>query len=532
MPLSFRAGPLFFSPVWRLSLGLALAFYPSFIPLGLRGGLGLLGLGLAFVVRRSADARGLGSASGRDGLTGRLRAIHLASLSLGLITGSLLDVSRTGREAPAWPEGGPKSFAQAKAGEAPLRSLRIVGIEGRLTGDSRPARSGQRIMPLAVDRVIIEGSGLSGSYATEGRLKVILREGKVLASGALVELRGRLISGAGGDLFFADPRELILREEGGAPARIRNRLHEAFLSSLLAGLGQGREWAGVSKGDEAGLLLALLAGWQEGLSAADEAAFRAAGCAHILALSGQHLGIIAAGIVFVLRPLIGPLRALLPSLGLVSLYVFVVGPGPSLLRALISFGLVSLLGLADRPQDGRGVLGLCFLLHAILFPDQLREPGLVLSYLAVFGLVVLGPRLSYFLVPHLPAGLAAALAASLSAQLATSPWIALSFGIFQPVGIVATVATSLLVEIVMIGGLVAALLSVTLPPIVFVTAPLELFFIRLLEAAMRFFAGLPSLTLPEGAPRISAALAIVLFSAFLYALPHVQPRSPATQARL
>ncbi|HUX36293.1 MAG TPA: ComEC/Rec2 family competence protein [Rectinemataceae bacterium] len=549
MPAFLRVGPVFFSPVWRLSLGLALGFYPSFISPGIRGAIGLCGLAVTlFFARRpgSVDrpegfgrAKGSGRAEG-SGRVGRLgpgdplgglRPIHLAAFFLGLIAGSFLDAVAAGAEAPPWPAEGSRAIEEAKSGAGRPRPLAIIGISGRLVGDSRPARAGQRIMVLAADRVFVEGAGLSGSYGTKGRLRVLLREGPALASGAYVEMGGRRAAGVG-ELFFADRRDLILRDEGRAPARIRNWLHEAFLSSLLAGLGQGREWAEATKREEAGLLLALLAGWQDGLSAVDEAAFRAAGCTHILALSGQHLGIIAAGLAFVLRPLMGPLRALLPSLGVVSLYVFVVGPGPSLLRALISFGLASFATLADRPQDGRGILGLCFSLHAFIFPDQLREPGLVLSYLAVFGLVVLGPRLAYFLAPLVPPALATALSASLAAQLATAPWIALFFGIVQPVGILATLATALLVELVMIGGLVSALLSSILPPLAIVSAPIELFFIRLLEDAMRFFAALPSLSLPEGPARLSAALAIVLFSAFLYALPHVQSRSPAIQARL
>jgi hypothetical protein len=82
----------------------------------------------------------------------------------------------------------------------------------------------------------------------------------------------------------------------------------------------------------------------------------------------------------------------------------------------------------------------------------------------------------------------------------------------------------------MIGGLLAALIVAILPMAAIVTAPIELFLLRLLEEAMRFFATLPSLKLTSPTHGLIAAFAIVLLAAFLYALPHVRfpgrPRQP------
>ncbi len=582
----FKSAATLFSPAWRFSLGFVLGYYPLVVPLGLRVCLGLgscLVSGYLAWRLRTRTGDGLSEECG-ELRHRRLRLVLIAVLCGGVSVGAFYSALGLGLEQRPWPAPSvaipvaatsvatpaapsvatpaapsmapPTSVAGKAVDAAPvavghrLARLKVVGVAAVLSADSRPARAGQRIMDLEVRKVAVEAPGIAGSYTIKADLRAIVRDGQPLASGASIEIRGRPAAD-GSALLFADRRDLIVRDEGGALSRLRNRLHEAFLAGLLAAVGRPANPGGRSSNmpprpaiagarpsradarpadagsdsrydDAAGLLLALLAGWQDELSPEDAAAFKAAGCTHILALSGQHLALIATGLIFALRPLVGPLRALLPSFVIVWLYVIVVGPGPSLLRALLSFAIAAIASLSDRPQDGRTILGLCFATHALLFPGQLREAGFVLSYLAVGGLVVLAPRIDYLLSPFVPPPFAGALAASIAAQLATSPWIALFFGIVQPVGILATLATAALVEAVMIGGLLATLIVALVPMAALVTAPVELGLLRLLEEAMRFFAGLPSLRLDGSAPRWIAALAIVLLAAFLYAWPHVR----------
>lgn len=494
------------SPPWSLAIGCAIGLYfRPFSPLAVAiGGLALL------LARVPLRAKGL-------------KAWPAAPFA-GLAAGALLAAYSAGFAAPPWPT----ASARADRGSG---GLEIVGLSGLLAEDSRPARSGLRSMHLAVNEVRFAGPGMRGSYTTQGSARLLVRDGPPLAAGAMIEIGGRpgASSDAGG-LFFGDRRDLLVRSEGRPSDKVRNFLHEAFLRSLARAMGEEARGEGPPRiGDETGLLLALLAGWQDELSDVDKAAFRGAGCTHILALSGQHLALVAGVVVLLLKPLFGPRRALVPALAFVALYVFVVGPGPSLLRALISFAVASVATWTDRPQDQRTLLGLTFAVHAITFPAQIGEAGFVLSYLAVAGLALLAPRLRYLFEPWLPPSLAGALAASVAAQLATSPWIAVTFGVFQPVGIVATLATALLVEAIMILGLAAIPLVAIVPAAAALTAPLETFLIRTLETAMRFFAALPSPVWPEGAPRIVVAVVIVLCAAFLYALPHVHP-SPGAAA--
>ena len=501
-----EGAPAFFAPAWCFALGIAAGYYPLSLDWRLRLALALLSIiiliGLLF-----------------SGMRGPRIALALA-LCLGALLGVFLALGEAGR--PSFAAQGVGMGAPDKPAGGYVRTLRVVGVEAVLASDSRPARGGLRSYDLELSGVYLAAPGMRARCEARGGLRALVREGPSLASGAQLRVDGEL--GATG-LFFANSGSLLVRSEGDALARTRNRVHEGFIAALGLAV-RGRAGPSGDRGieDEAGLLIALLSGWQDQLSPAIEAAFRGAGCTHILALSGQHLALIAAGLALLLRPLLGPRRSLIPVLCSVGLYVVVVGPGPSLLRSLISFGLAAVATLLDRPQDGRSPLGLCFRLHALLFPADLREAGYVLSYLAVGGLVVLGPRFEYLLAPLCPPPLSSAFSASLAAQAATSPWIAIFFGVFQPVGILATVLTATLVEGLMIFGLVSALLASVVPALALLTSPLTRLLLHSLIAAMDFFARLPSLTLVAPEARIAVAVAVAAFALFIYARPHADYR--------
>jgi competence protein ComEC len=80
-----------------------------------------------------------------------------------------------------------------------------------------------------------------------------------------------------------------------------------------------------------------------------EEAFRRSGITHVLAISGQHVAVLAAIIYVVLRLFAVPMLFRNPAtLGLVWLYIFVAGAPPSAIRA----GAVATFVLA-APLFGR-----------------------------------------------------------------------------------------------------------------------------------------------------------------------------------
>jgi competence protein ComEC len=158
-------------------------------------------------------------------------------------------------------------------------------------------------------------------------------------------------------------------------------------------------------------------------------AFREGGVAHILAISGLHLGLVAALVAALLRPL--PLRvpardALVLAAGLV--YAVFAGLAAPVVRAALMLALALGARLLGRPTSGRQTLGLAALALLAVTPKHLFEVGFLLTFAAVAGIGALGMpiarRLRALRVPEFAAD---ALGATLGAELAVLPIQALAF---------------------------------------------------------------------------------------------------------
>ena len=242
------------------------------------------------------------------------------------------------------------------------------------------------------------------------------------------------------------------------------------------------------------------------------ATFAAAGMAHVLALSGLHVGVLALAVGVVARPL-GRRRAGAVVLCVTSLYVALVGPGPSVVRAAIMVGVVVVARLAELPSAPLGAaLALAAVSCLLVAPAWVGDLGFVLSFASVAGIVALaGPVLRWSrLTPRGPgrarqrdalrrAGrwTVAALATSGAAQAATASVVAGGFGglpLLAPlVNLAAVPLASALVPLGALAGL-AGLLHPTLAGVVnALVRPLAAALLALAEAAAR------QPTLPWGA---------------------------------
>ena len=209
----------------------------------------------------------------------------------------------------------------------------------------------------------------------------------------------------------------VLRAESAEPLGPLPDWREGFRERLGAGLSlEAREVVeGLVLGDKGGLETAY-------------PLFQRAGLAHLLALSGLHVGVLVGFAVLGLYPL-GRWRYLL-ALALLPFYLLLAGPSPSLVRASLMAGL-SLLGLF-LGLGGAGVvqaLGLALFLQLLLRPEALLGLGFQLSYLAVLGLALVLPALR---LPPGPRGyLLGGVAASLAVQAFLLPLLLHRFG-FAP----------------------------------------------------------------------------------------------------
>jgi competence protein ComEC len=188
-------------------------------------------------------------------------------------------------------------------------------------------------------------------------------------------------------------------------------------------------------GDSADLLSALLLGRSASLPEKTQRSFRRAGTVHVLAVSGLHVGFIMLVAHALLRSLRAPPRiARVLCVPAIAVFVLLIGPRPSAMRAVLmaaALTLSSTLERKTRPLNTLGVAGLALLL---VQPGSLFDVGFQLSFSAIGGILLLHGWLSGILRRPLTAlgglgrRLADLAALSLSAQAGVAPALIGQFG--------------------------------------------------------------------------------------------------------
>ena len=238
---------------------------------------------------------------------------------------------------------------------------------------------------------------------------------------------------------------------GGVADRLRAWLRRACAPGLT---GERRAvLEGVVLGDDAGL--------SDGL----KTSFRRSGLYHLLAVSGQNVVLIAWGVLG-LAILLGLPRAIghVAALASIVAYVLAVGPQPSVIRAAVSGGAVSVAWLASRERDPWHTLLLAALVLLAWSPYTLFDPGFQLSFAAVLAIfVAAGPLLRVLEGYPVPARLAAVAAISGACSVATAPILWLQFGQVPLLGVIANALVEPVVGVLLGLGLVTACVDLVAP---------------------------------------------------------------------
>jgi competence protein ComEC len=266
--------------------------------------------------------------------------------------------------------------------------------------------------------------------------------------GAEVFVEGSFAEIGGSPLFRAKAVHIV------RPPPAWERLRTGIRLTLLEKLEHHR-WGGLGA--------ALLLGVKDTLDNEFARKYQAAGCSHVLALSGMHLAIVAAITAFFLRKPMGLKPASVAGAVLILLYVTLIGVQPSLERSAIMYLLGTAAVLGFLPRQPLSLLSMAFLTQLLIRPSAGTSLSFLLSYLALIGILTVGEFLHGILRGRLPELLAAPLAASLGAYLATSAVVAAGFGVIRPVGLLAGLIIVPLTTVFMIGAMAALILSFISP---------------------------------------------------------------------
>jgi competence protein ComEC len=301
------------------------------------------------------------------------------------------------------------------------------------------------------------------------RVRALLRPPAPPASpGGFDFQRSAFFSGLGATGTALGPVEVVGHAAEGGLARSLAALRQAVLARVAAAI----------PGPEGAVAGALLTGQRAAIPEADLAAMRDAGLAHLLAVSGLHVGIVGGVVFAALRLLLAVTGATLhvnakkiAAVGGILaafLYMLLTGSQVPMQRAVAMAGLFALAVLLDRQGAGMRALALAAIVVLALQPEALLGPSFQMSFAAVLALIAAyqagRPWLTRVRAARgwplrLAAGLALLCFTSLVASAATAPFSAWHFQRVQLYGIAANaIAVPLTTLAVMPLGLAGLLL--------------------------------------------------------------------------
>ncbi|OHB25169.1 MAG: DNA internalization-related competence protein ComEC/Rec2 [Desulfuromonadaceae bacterium GWC2_58_13] len=345
-----------------------------------------------------------------------------------------------------------------------------------------PTESGHIRAFVADTPIRVEGTVLSVAHRYEGGAIIDLRTDRVIGDRLITPVHGRLrlyidqgegTPEIGNRVCFRS--RLRAPRSYGTPGEFDYPRHLAFQDLFVtAFLDNTRDLAVFARTDTHGkmsieafrtfvgkridkavapplapLVRALVIGDKSGLSPEHEQVLAQGGISHLFAISGLHIGLVAAMLLVVARllyqrserlTLFAPALRLLPVLLLPVLlaYLLLTGNAISTRRAFVMLLVATTLLLGSRQTPPLKLLATCAFVFLLSEPLMLFQPAFQLSFAGLFGILVLVPRWLERL-PQRPGPLrylATLALTTLAASLATAPLVLLNFHLMAPAGLI------------------------------------------------------------------------------------------------
>jgi len=235
-------------------------------------------------------------------------------------------------------------------------------------------------------------------------------------------------------LVLKSARQIDRLEGPAGPLGLLQSLHVAVKRRLKRNLAD----ASAEDRQAVAFVLAFAMGETADLPAETVAAFRDGGVAHIVAISGLQVALVAAGLAVLLSAFHFSVRTR-DTATLVATLLFAVFAGgrPPVFRAALMIGLYLTARLIGRPTSPGQVVGFSALVLLLTGPEDLFDVGFLLTFAAVFGLSAFGTPIARWLREKglRPAIAVDAAAATVGAELAVFPIQAFVFNVVPFVGL-------------------------------------------------------------------------------------------------
>ena len=147
--------------------------------------------------------------------------------------------------------------------------------------------------------------------------------------------------------------------------------------------------------DVSSLLSGTVLGFKDEISEDIKKEFEQSNISHILAVSGMHIGYLILFCSLVLDKTIGKKSSKVCGIIVLILYIKIIGYPLSAVRAGIMAIMVLSAKLIYRKSDVWTNLSFSLLILLIFNPFSIKDIGLLLSYMATFGIVIYAKTLNY-----------------------------------------------------------------------------------------------------------------------------------------
>ncbi len=359
-------------------------------------------------------------------------------------------------------------------------------------------------------RVESVDTGLESPLQAGGLILARVSPDEKYTYGERLRLRGKLLTPPEDEEFsFRDylarygihaymPLAAVTRLPGGGGNPILARVY-AFKARALADIYE------IFPDPEASLEAGILLGVDNGIPEDLQQAFKNTGTAHIIAISGFNIAIIAGIFVFLFSRFFGRRWGAVAAIAGIMLYTILVGASPSVVRAAI-MGSLSIFALQiGRRQAALNTLGFVAALMVLWNPLLLWDIGFQLSFAATLGLIMFAEPLENLAVrltsrwlsaekaKKVAAPIAEFFLLTLAAQITTLPVMAYHFGQVSLISLIANPFVLPVQPALMVTGglaLFASIFSIALGKLfALVALPFPAYTIRAVEFFDRFPGG-------------------------------------------
>lgn len=343
-------------------------------------------------------------------------------------------------------------------------------ISGRVTERSYTT---DKYLVITLDKVELSELGTLNKHKLSGKMRIFVRqkaEGNEeytlgdLVHATLVVKKPTIFSGDGQNFYYLNKNIKLLGfcnyfdivNTNTQDANLIHKFKTKVISLVTANMSE----------EYSELAYTMLFGDNKNLSPDIQENYRASGIAHLLAVSGLHVGFIVTLITFVLGlfKLKSKAKFYIVSV-IVFIYALVCGFSVSVTRAMLMTMILLYAKMRQKEYDGLSALALAGSLILLFKPMQLYDVGYLLSFGAVSSIILLAPILREFFNKFFYHKLSSALSLAIAVQVGVVPAMAVYFSQLSIFSIVTNIIVIPIASIAFMILFIGVLLGVIFAPL-------------------------------------------------------------------